>query len=245
LSGIPGLVGGTPIQNVGAYGQDVSETIISVRVLERSTGEVLDLTRDDCDFEYRTSIFNTTEKNRYVVLSVTFRLDRNGPPKIEYGDLTKLFVGIEPSLENVRNGVRSIREQKGMLVRQGGVDSQSAGSFFKNPIVSVEELELVEEAARGLGILTTDAVLPRFDSGEGMLKIPAAWLIEKSGFVKGFELGNAGISGSHSLALINRGNAAADEIIALKTQIEETIQKNFGIRLVTEPQLIGFEKASG
>jgi UDP-N-acetylmuramate dehydrogenase len=240
LSGIPGLVGGTPIQNVGAYGQDVSESLKSVQVLDRTNCNLIQINNEDCGFEYRKSIFNSTEKDRYVVLSVTFRLIRNGRPKIEYGDLAKIFVGSEPGLMAVRNGVRSIRESKGMLVRQGGMDSQSAGSFFKNPIVDAETLGDVEAAAQSMGILSTDAVIPRFDAGDGLYKIPAAWLIEKSGFAKGFQFGNAGISGRHSLALINRGDATAGEIIALRKKIREKIEEQFGLNLVTEPQMIGF-----
>ena len=135
LSGIPGLIGGTPIQNVGAYGQEVSETIEKVRVFDRRSKEILELSNSECKFTYRTSIFNTTEKNRFIVLSVEYSLTKNGEPKIVYKDLQQYFGNKKPDLQETRDAVCRIRAEKAMLVRQGGADSQSAGSFFKNPLV--------------------------------------------------------------------------------------------------------------
>jgi len=234
LSGIPGLVGGTPIQNVGAYGQEVSETIVSVRAIDRKDGSTVDISREECGFEYRRSIFNTVEKGRYIVISVTYVLEKGGKAKIAYKDLADA-VGEDASLSEVREAVRKIRASKGMLVRQGGADSRSAGSFFKNPVVNTDFYKEVREKA-----LREGDQVPHFSAGEGRVKIPAAWLIEHSGFSKGFTLGNAGISTVHALALTNRGEASASEVIALKNRIAEAVLAKWGIELEPEPNLIGF-----
>lgn len=233
LSGIPGLVGGTPVQNVGAYGQEVSETIEKVRVFDQKSGEILELTNQDCKFSYRTSIFNTTEKNRFIVLAVTFKLIPNGKPKIAYKDLQNFFGEKQPNLTEVREAVCKIRAEKAMLVRQGGLDSQSAGSFFKNPIVANDRFAEIQEKFG-------DKV-PSFKVDENLVKIPAAWLIENTGFAKGFQLGTAGLSTKHTLAITNRGNANAAEILQLKTKIQETVKTKFGIELHPEPIFVGMK----
>ncbi len=232
LSGIPGLVGGTPVQNVGAYGQEVSETIEKVRVFDRKTEELFELSNADCKFSYRTSIFNSTEKNRFIVLAVTFRLNLNGKPKIVYRDLQNYFGKKRPTLIKVRDAVCKIRAEKAMLVRQGGLDSQSAGSFFKNPIIAKEKFDEIQAKF--------EETVPSFTISENTVKIPAAWLIENSGFAKGFTLGNAGLSTKHTLAITNRGNATAEEILKLKTKIQDTVKAKFGIELHPEPVFIGF-----
>lgn len=242
LSGIPGLVGGTPIQNVGAYGQEVSETIVSVRVLRRSDLEVLDVPVSECGFGYRSSIFNTTEKDRYVVLSVTYELQRDGRPKLAYPDLIEALDGSESTLRNTREAVCRIRASKGMLVRQGGADSQSAGSFFKNPVVEAEVLARVSSSVAGRGSSADEAEVPRYEAPEGLFKIPAAWLIEKAGFSKGFLKGRAGLSTVHTLAITNRGGASSGEILALKDEIQARVLEVFGIELVPEPTFIGFTR---
>jgi UDP-N-acetylmuramate dehydrogenase len=235
LSGIPGLVGGTPIQNVGAYGQEVSETIVSVRTLDRITREVRDISRDECGFGYRRSIFNTVAKERYIVLSVTYELRKGGPPKIAYKDLQE-SVGDDATLKDVRAAVRRIRASKGMLVRQGGADARSAGSFFKNPIVGPEVLGAIaaKAAAEGLEV-------PKFPADGDNVKVPAAWLIEQSGFQKGYTKGNAGLSTVHALALTNRGGASAAEIVALRDEISQRVEDLWGVTLEPEPNFIGFE----
>lgn len=235
LSGIPGLVGGTPVQNVGAYGQEVSETIEKVRVFDRRTNEILGLSNADCQFSYRTSIFNSTNKERFIVLSVTFKLNPNGEPKIIYKDLRDYFGDKKPTLTETREAVRKIRAEKAMLVRQGGLDSQSAGSFFKNPIVSREKFAAMCEKFGD--------TIPSYKVDEMSIKVPAAWLIEKSGFQKGYQKGNAGLSTKHTLALTNRGNAAAQEILNLKEEIQATVKEKFEVNLIPEPVFIGFEKS--
>ena len=230
LSGIPGFVGGTPVQNVGAYGQEVSETIHSVRCFDRKTKEFVTFTNADCGFAYRTSIFNSTERDHYIVLSVTFRLHPGGEPKIVYSDLKEYFGERKPSLTEVRNAVLNIRRAKSMVIDADDPNSKSAGSFFKNPIVEKSKFEDLQAIYENV---------PSFKFGD-KVKIPAAWLIENAGFRKGFALGNAGISTNHTLALINRGGASAEEILSLKKEVENGVGTKFGIMLQPEPVFIGF-----
>ncbi len=232
LSGIPGTVGGTPVQNVGAYGQDVSESIVSVLCLDRRNGKIVDLSASECGFAYRKSIFNTTERDRYVVLSVVYQLVKNGRPKIEYKDLLERIDGRDPTLAETRSAVISIRREKSMVIDPADPNSRSAGSFFKNPIVSAA---VADSIADELGL---DRI-PQFAAGGGQVKVPAAWLIERAGFHKGFALGNAGISQNHSLAIINRGGATACEIVELKDLIHKTVFDRFGISLQPEPIIVG------
>ena len=217
LSGIPGFVGGTPVQNVGAYGQEVAETIVEVRCFDRAGNELITLSNAECGFSYRTSIFNSTHRERFIVLGVTFELKKNGEPKIVYKDLAERFTKRKPSLSEVREAVLEIRRSKSMVIDPDDPNSKSAGSFFKNPIVSKEKLDEIR---------TLFAHAPSFEYGD-MYKVPAAWLIENSGFHKGFTIGNAGISSNHSLALINRDNATAADIIVLEERIQEDWRKYF------------------
>jgi UDP-N-acetylmuramate dehydrogenase len=237
LSGIPGFVGGTPVQNVGAYGQEVSETIREVRVFDRRSKEILQLSNADCRFAYRTSIFNSTDKNRFIVLAVTYEFRKDGAPKIVYKDLREFFGDRTPTLQETREAVREIRAAKAMLVRQGGADANSAGSFFKNPIVDHESFERIKEIASGFGIEN----VPSFKADEETVKIPAAWLIEQSGFQKGYQKGGAGLSTRHTLALTNRGEATAREILELKSEIQSKVKEKFGVELVPEPVFVGFQ----
>jgi UDP-N-acetylmuramate dehydrogenase len=233
LSGIPGTVGGTPVQNVGAYGQEVSETIVSVKCFDRVAEAVVTLSKKECGFEYRKSIFNTGVRDRYVVLSVRYRLSKNGQPRIAYKDLTDRFGERVPSLAETRDAVLKIRRSKSMVIDPTDPNSRSAGSFFKNPVVAASVADSIAEE------LAQDRI-PQYPAGEGMVKVPAAWLIERAGLSKGFELGRAGISQNHSLAIINRGGATASEIIALKDLIQNSVRDKFGILLLPEPILVGF-----
>lgn len=235
LSGIPGRVGGTPIQNVGAYGQEVSNIISSVRAFDRETDKIFVLSNAECGFSYRTSIFNTTVRDRYIVLSVRFVLSKKGSAKITYRDIAAFFGDREPSLEEVREAVLSIRRAKSMVIDKSDPNSRSAGSFFKNPIVDNEVYER---------IASEFANAPYFEVDGSCVKIPAAWLIEKSGFAKGTVLGNAGISANHTLAIINRGNASAADIINLKNAVESAVWGKFRIELSPEPIFVGFGDAT-
>lgn len=233
MSGIPGSVGGTPVQNVGAYGQEVSETIESVRCFDRQANGFVTLGNAECGFSYRRSIFNSTHRGRYIVVSVAYRLLPGGRPKIVYKDLIEHFQGREPSLRDTREAVIAIRRAKSMVIDDGDPNRRSAGSFFKNPIVAMEKLTEIREKN------ALDDV-PHFPAGDGRAKIPAAWLIERAGFRKGHRMGNAGISTKHSLALVNNGGATASEIIELKNAIQAAVEDKFGIGLEPEPIFVGF-----
>ncbi len=237
LSGIPGSVGGTPVQNVGAYGQDVADSIESVLAFDLKQDRIVSLPKPACGFRYRASIFNTTERGRYIILRVNYGLKRGGAPSLKYADLQKYFADRKtpPSLAEVRQAVREIRRSKGMLIVPGDDDCRSAGSFFKNPVLGETEFkELAERAAaRGLEI-------PSYPALHAQRKISAAWLVEQSGFAKGYALGPAKISSKHALALINAGNAKASDIVALKAEIQQGVQKAWGIQLEPEPVFLGF-----
>lgn len=233
LAGIPGTVGGTPVQNVGAYGQEVASVIERVRAFDAEERAFVELTAAECGFSYRRSRFNTTDRGRFIVTRVDFRLAPGGAAAIRYPELQRAMEtehAGEPSLAQVAAMVRRIRRSKGMLIVEGDPECRSAGSFFKNPVVPADFLQ--KSAACNA---------PHFPGGvEGFVKIPAAWLIEQAGFGKGFALGQAGISSRHTLALVNRGAATADEILALAEKISAAVEERFGIRLEREPELVGF-----
>jgi UDP-N-acetylmuramate dehydrogenase len=232
LAGIPGTVGGTPIQNVGAYGQEVSDTVVSVRALNLATLKFEEFANADCGFSYRRSIFNSTERGKYIVTRVVYRLSQDGQPKIAYADLKRYFQNsAAPSLREVSDAVRAIRRGKGMFIVEGDPDCRSAGSFFKNPIVSAEHYARI--AAQEV------VEVPHYPAGDGAVKIPAAWLLERAGFHKGYAMGEAGISTRHTLALVNRGTAKAVDIFALRDKIIAEVKSRFGIRLEPEPVLLG------
>lgn len=236
LSGIPGLVGGTPVQNVGAYGQEVSETISSVRVFDRAENQFLNLSNTECGFTYRTSIFNSSQKNRFIVTAVTFAFESNGKPKIGYQDLRDFFDGKTPTLRETRDAVLKIRAAKSMVIDANDPNSKSAGSFFKNPVIPTGKFVEVEKRAANLEIKS----VPFFKIGEQNVKIPAAWLIENSGFRKGFRKENVGLSTKHTLAIVNLGNASAKDVLDLKNEIQARVKKIFDIELQPEPIFVGF-----
>ncbi len=234
LSGIPGSVGGTPVQNVGAYGQEVSEVLTNVRAYDRASDLVVDLPAHACGFAYRTSIFNTTEKDRYAVLEVTYSLTANGVPLVRYPDVQHELEGrANPSLRDVRDAVRRIRARKAMLLVDGDPDCQSAGSFFKNPIVTEEQFADLQSRA--------GSNVPRYPAGPGKVKTAAAWLVEQAGFHKGHSLGPVGLSSKHTLALVNKGGAGAEDVLRLAREIRSRVEDRFGITLVPEPVLLGCE----
>ncbi len=241
LSGIPGSVGGTPVQNVGAYGQEVADTIESVHALDLKEDRVVSLPKPVCGFHYRTSIFNSTERGRYIILRVNYRLKRGGAPSLHYADLQKYFAEnaaqgkTPPSLAEVREAVRAIRRSKGMLIVPGDEDCRSAGSFFKNPVLSEEQFRDLAERAVSKGL-----EIPSHPALNAQRKVSAAWLVEHSGFSKGFAAGAAGISHKHALALINRGNAKASDIVELKDKIQHGVQETWKILLEPEPVFVGF-----
>ena len=236
MSGIPGTVGGTPVQNVGAYGQEVKDTIARVRVLDTIALEVRDMAAADCGFAYRTSIFNSSEKGRYIVTEVVFALTPDGSPKMEYADLKRYFADRPAaSLNEVREAVRSIRSTKGMLINADDEDSRSAGSFFKNPIVPQAEYQRIAALP-----ICKEEKIPSFPAPAGMVKISAAWVVERAGFHKGYVDGRVGISRKHSLAIVNRGNATAEDVVRLKNKVQDGVFQTFGLRLQPEPVFVGF-----
>ena len=237
LSGIPGSVGGTPVQNVGAYGQEVAETIESVQVLDLRDGQVRELCREACGFSYRASIFNTTERGRFIVLRVTYALKPEGSPRMAYADLKRHFEGREtaPNLAETREAVRHIRALKGMLIVAGDADCQSAGSYFKNPVLSEAQHDDLKKRAGARGL-----TVPSYPALETHKKISAAWLVERSGFTKGYGFGRVGISRKHALAIVNRGGATAADVLALQEQIQQRVEEIWGIHLEPEPVMVGF-----
>ena len=237
LSGIPGAVGSTPIQNVGAYGQDVARVIRNVEVFDRVDNETRVLPAAECGFGYRTSRFKKDERDRFVVLRVTFELTLGGSPNMDYPDLARVLAtrSSQRSLTAVREAVLSIRRSKGMVVDTTDPDSRSTGSFFVNPILSIQAFERLVKSCPPSG----EQQIPRFEVPQGY-KVPAAWLIERCGFSKGFVLGNAGISSKHTLALINRGEAKALEILELMSAIQRGVSEQFAVDLVPEPRFLGF-----
>ena len=244
-AGYPGLVlhlkipGIEPLANglfdVGAYGQEVSETIVSVRVYDRERSAFSDLPKAACNFRYRASLFNTDFPNRYIVTRVRFQLRPNGAPTLHYADLKKHFAANpNPTLTEVAAAVRDIRRSKGMLIDpydSNDPDSRSAGSFFKNPIVPTAQLPSIAAAAN------LDTV-PNWPTGPTETKLPAAWLLEHAGFIKGYGTGPAGISTRHTLALVNRGHATFADIEALQAEIVSTVHAKFNITLEREPVLL-------
>jgi UDP-N-acetylmuramate dehydrogenase len=247
LAGIPGSVGGTPVQNVGAYGQEVSHSIASVRAIDLAAEKLVHLTPAECGFAYRRSIFNSTHRGRYAITRVAYALTLDGKAHIEYRDVKQFFVerGLtHPTLADTAAAVRAIRARKGMVLDPSDPDSRSAGSFFKNPIVPFASLP-------HLAALTHTAVdeIPQYPSrlvsspADPTVKLSAAWLLERAGFHKGFALGRAGLSTKHVLAIVNRGDATASEIVALRDAILREVHARFAIQLEQEPVLLGFPPA--
>ena len=234
LSGIPGFVGATPIQNVGAYGQEVAETIVRVEVVDRKTAEVLSIANSECAVGYRDSRFKQADRDRYIVTSVTYRLENDGAPAFRYPELRRHLeaTGVEqPSLGAVREAVRAIRRRKSMVVDTADPDSHSAGSFFTNPVVT-------SEVADRIGI----EGMPRYPAGDHV-KLSAAWLIEQAGFARGHVAGNVGLSTKHTLAIVNRGGGTAREVVALADEIRRRVNDRFGVELVPEPVFVNVSES--
>jgi UDP-N-acetylmuramate dehydrogenase len=241
LSGIPGSVGATPIQNVGAYGEEVSSVIRAVRCWDRRGGEVVTLAPEQCGFGYRSSAFKGND--RWIVLEVTFALGRSvaGPP-IRYAQLAAALgveLGTTVPASEVRAAVLDVRRSKGMVVDPADPDSVSAGSFFTNPILGPEEFAALER--RVAGRLGPGVVPPGWPEQGGRTKTSAAWLIERAGFGRGYGDGKVGLSAKHTLALVNRGGASTAELVALAREVRDGVAEAFGVRLVPEPKLVGVE----
>jgi len=234
LSGIPGSVGATPVQNVGAYGQEVKDTIIFVKAIDRQTFKLTMFSNEDCLFGYRTSRFKTADKNNYIVTEVMFKFINNGKPEIKYPELEKKIkekYSDNLSLSLVRNAVIELRKKKGMVCDENEPDSVSCGSFFVNPVIPASDFNSICEKS---GMDKSD--IP-FHIVNDKVKLSAAWLIENVGFKKGYTKNGAGISGKHSLALVNRGGTTKD-LLSLADEVQIKVFEKFGVKLVKEPSII-------
>lgn len=245
LSGIPGSTGATPIQNVGAYGQEVAEVVTRVRVFDRRTGKTLDIPNGECRFSYRNSLFKSGEPGRYVVTEVTFRLHSGGVSRpVRYAELAAelgVAIGERAPVAKVRSAVLKIRGRKGMVLDPGDPDTRSAGSFFTNPVLSPGQFARLEAvAAKRESVRASGRPVPHFDAAGGLVKVPAAWLIEHAGFAKGHGApGPARVSSKHTLALVNAGGATTADLLALAREIVTGVREVFGVTLAPEPTLVG------
>ena len=241
LSGIPGRVGAAPIQNIGAYGQEISEVVESVRVYDKLADDIVDVPAEECGFGYRTSQFKRDWAGERVVLSVRIRLRPGGEATVRYPELRKALgmdAGLEtPPLATVRDTVVRIRRRKSMVYDTSDPNHRSAGSFFVNPIVDDETL------AEALAVaVELEVELPHWPVQPGATKLSAAWMIERTGFEKGFTFGKVGLSTRHCLALINRGGATAQALVGLASMIRRQVRARFGVTLRPEPAFIGFDQ---
>jgi UDP-N-acetylmuramate dehydrogenase len=235
LSGIPGLVGATPMQNVGAYGQDVSETVVLVRALDTATRRIQAFENRECRFGYRDSLFRSDEPGRYLILSVAYRLRPGGLPTVRYADVENDLAarGVErPSLEDVRASVLTIRRSKSMVLDASDANGRSCGSFFTNPIIPDAELAAVEARAG-------DRAMPRWPVPGGQVKLSAAWLIERAGYTRGRADGPVGLSTRHALAIVAHDGAKACDVVAFAGRIQRAVADRFGVRLSPEPVFWG------
>lgn len=240
LVGIPGTVGASPVQNIGAYGQEVSQTVVQVEALETTTGNAVRFGKEQCGFGYRGSVFNSTAAGRYLITGVTFRLVPGGAPHIVYRELEeRLAAHIAPTLDDVRDTVLSIRAGKGLLIREGFESFKSAGSFFRNPVVTTEEYKSIARVVDGIGGFANWA----WPTGLGRVKISAACLIQCAGFLRGQRKGAVGISPRHTLIMVNYGGASAREIVGFAAEVRQRVFERFGVSLVPEVRLIGFDGA--
>lgn len=238
LSGIPGRVGATPIQNVGAYGQEVGDSITSVRVLERSTGLIHVFDHAACGFGYRDSRFKA-EPTRFVVLAVTFSLRRGDPAPARYAELQNAL-SAAPTLDQVRQTVIALRRAKSMVIDPTDDNRRSAGSFFTNPVVPTDQLADVVSRALSLGVIQQPSDLPTYPGGEGHTKLAAGWLVERAGFDKGLRDGAVGISSKHALSLVHHGGGSSSQLVELAQKIRDGVQQRFGVTLRAEPVFLGF-----
>lgn len=242
LSGIPGRVGATPVQNVGAYGQETSETIVSVEAFDLSTRRQVNLAASECGFGYRASRFKHQDRDRFIITRVSYRLTAGGDPAVRYAELKRYLDEQEkgcPTLSEVRESVMRLRKRKAMVIDPADPDSRSVGSFFVNPVVSPEQFEMVKR--RASGFLTDGQSMPAFPAPDGRVKLSAAWLIERAGIRRGYIHGNVGTSTRHSLAIINRGGGTAREVAELAEIIKARVSEAFDVSLVPEPVFAGFD----
>jgi UDP-N-acetylmuramate dehydrogenase len=242
LSGIPGRVGATPIQNVGAYGRETSETLVELEALDLRTRRIVRLAASECEFGYRASRFKARDRDRFIITSVTYRLEAGGKPVIRYPELKRYLAynGADAaSLPEVRRAVIAIRKRKAMVIDPEDADSRSVGSFFMNPVVTQELFEEVRR--RAAGAVSDGGEMPAFAAPDDRVKLSAAWLIERAGITRGYVYGNVGTSTKHALAIINRGGGTAREVVELADHIRRRVLDTFGLELKPEPVFVGFD----
>jgi UDP-N-acetylmuramate dehydrogenase len=236
LSGIPGCAGATPIQNVGAYGQEVAETIESVRAIDRDSLAAVELSAKHCRFAYRDSFFKSEAPERFVVTEVRFALTVRAPAAVRYPDLQRELERRQlqaPTLSELRDCVLAVRGEKSMLLDANDPNGRSCGSFFLNPIVTAAGAERVRATAGSLAV-------PSYPQSDGRVKLAAGWLIEQSGFAKGLRDGNVGLSSKHALAIVAHPGATAAEVARLSSRIRAGVRARFGVELTPEPNFWGF-----
>ncbi len=236
LSGIPGSAGATPIQNVGAYGQEVAETISSVRAVDRESFTAVEMSAKDCRFAYRDSFFKSEAPERFVVTEVRFALAERAPADVRYPDLQREVARRQlttPTLAQLRECVLAVRGEKSMLYDVTDPNGRSCGSFFLNPIVAPADVERVQKMAPGQNV-------PTYPQADGRVKLAAGWLIEQSGFAKGLRDGNVGLSTKHALAIVAHAGASASQVRGLSEKIRQGVRARFGIELQAEPNFWGF-----
>jgi len=239
LAGIPGSVGATPIQNVGAYGQEVAETIRDVRVLDRAARAIVTLSAAQCTFGYRDSVFRRNPE-AYVVLGVAFALRPGGPPSVRYRELSDaLAADPPPSLATVSATVRALRRKKSMVIDPSDPNRRSVGSFFTNPVLDAAAFAALAARATAAGVVTTPSDVPCHAAPDGKVKVPAAWLIERAGFTKGLRRGPVGISSAHALSLVHHGGGTTAALRALAEEIRAAVDARFGVTLTEEPITLG------
>ncbi len=242
LSGIPGDVGATPIQNVGAYGREVGEVIESVGLWRRSDGVCETRPGAGCGFGYRHSAFKGAERNAHVVTEVTFRLERGVVPAPRYAELASHVAerGVT-TLQGLRDAVIALRRAKSMVLDPADPNRLCAGSFFMNPVVDADEAPRIRERAIASGGLGAAATMPAYPAGPGKVKLAAGWLIERAGFAKGMQRARVGLSTRHALAIVNLGAARAVDVVSFAREIRDGVRERLGVRIVPEPELVGFD----
>jgi len=243
LSGIPGRVGATPIQNVGAYGQETSDTLASLEALDLQTGELVELDASACEFGYRASRFKSRDRHRFIITRVTYHLTERGQPAIRYSELQRYLSengASHSTLAGVRAAVITLRQRKAMVIDPSDTDSRSVGSFFMNPTVTRAEFERLNAIAHRF--VRAGETMPAFPAPDDQMKLSAAWLIERAGIARGTAHGNVGTSSKHALAIINRGGGTARDVMELKEMIQTRVLERFGVALTPEPVFVGFEE---
>jgi UDP-N-acetylmuramate dehydrogenase len=242
LSGIPGSAGATPVQNLGAYGQQISDTLLEVEALDLHDGSLVSFHADECDLDYRSSRFKTSDKGRYLIHAITLLLRERRSMRLCHEELARILReggSNTPSPRDVRNAVLTMRRRKSMLLDDSDANTRSVGSFFVNPIVTTKVYQSVLDTARRMSFTASLGELPAHTLPDGSVKISAAWLIERVGFARGFCRNRVGLSSRHALVIINRGGATTNDVINLARDIRSAVVAQFGVRLNIEPELLG------